>query len=116
MAHATHVDASTAEQLAMGRDRTTASAIIFSKLQEALAARPLARHLRAETGALIGQIGVIFIESPEGLYFRMGSRGDIGMTGYIDPRRRPGRYADGRLEPMTWRRGWEWKLFAANDA
>ena len=30
--------------------------------------------------------------------------------------RRPGRYADGRLEPMTWRRGWEWKLFAANEA
>jgi hypothetical protein len=98
-------------ELATGRNRQTASRIILAKLEAGLKDAVFDGNRGLGAGVVIGSTAVLFIHSPDGLYFRIfDDYGATLMTGYIDPYS-PGRYARGRFAPMTWRRGWEWKLF-----
>lgn len=102
-------------ELATGRDRKVAAAAIATRLRylstdlTAWWPSPTGKQARLVLDGLV----VGFWRNDSGLYFRIDAvcGGRPLMTGYLRPERY-GTLDEGRLQIMSWRRGWERSLFA----
>lgn len=99
---------------AEGRNRMVAAAAIAERLRDLASGR--IDWTRSSTGAKAhlrsDRLVLFFWLNEAGLYFRIECRysGRPLMSGYVDLRQY-GKHDEGRLQIMSWRRGWERSLF-----
>lgn len=101
-------------QIATGRSRKAAAVVILTQLRHILARCELKPSMWGGWAADVeqGDLSISFHRVQTGTCFRIDGRagGPPLMSGYIDPRP-AGKYADGKLHVMSWKRGWESSLF-----
>ena len=100
--------------IATGRSRQRAVPIIAAKLRDLAGRAEFRDNYPGPTADVrLSQLYVFFCKVPgAGTYFSVEARAERGfvMTGYLDPVR-PGKFDQGQVHVMSWRRGWEARLF-----
>lgn len=102
--------------LATGRSRIAAAPVIVKQLTKLMLSNGFGEGGGEDLLLNRAPLSVNFMSTVDGVYFGI-RHADFGwaMTGYLDAVLSPGRYAGGRLHPMTWNRGWEGGLFGSGE-
>jgi hypothetical protein len=102
--------------LATGRSRIAAAPAIVRQLKILMLSSGFGEGGGEDLLLYRAPLSVNFMSTADGVYFGI-RHADFGwaMTGYLDAVLSPGRYAGGRLHPMTWNRGWEGSLFGSGE-
>lgn len=102
--------------LATGRSRIAAAPAIGWQLKTLLLSNGFGEGGGEALDLYRAPVLINFTSTAEAAYFEI-THEDVGyvMTGMIDTFKSKGSYANGRLHPMTWSRGWESSLFGSGE-